>query len=356
MAMAVLDLFRSATREPSRATLFARGTAALVTLVLTVGLLYLYGQGAFADKWEMATVVDDAGGSLVVGSDVKYDGVVIGKVASLEFEPGPAGATSTRIALDLVPEDARHVPADVAARVLPASVFGTSFVDLVAAERKGVLRAGAMIPQDRSQATLELQKVLDGLDEVATSLGPAELSSALNAMATALDGNGERLGETIERFEEYLRKLNPAMPAVRRNLDLLSTNLEAFEDHAPDLFVATDHALKTARTLVDQEANLRQIARRGATTMTDVNRLLRTNEKNLVDALIRTAVTVDALYDGRRGVSEGVLAFLDLSERFGDALSEGRYLKIRGQLVLDVGETYGPQDCPSYGSHRGRGC
>lgn len=371
--MALFDVFRSASREPSRATLMARGTAFLVGLLLLVVSLYLYGQGTFSDQLKVAAIVDDAGGSLVVGSDVKYDGVVVGKVGAIEFDAVPGGARTTRIDLNLVPGDARHVPADVQARVLPASVFGISFVDLVSPVASGArqastravttdeaprnsLREGMEIPQDRSRSTLELQDALDGLDEVITSLGPAQLSNALTALAAALDGNGEQLGATIERLDGYMRKLSPSMPAVRRNLALLNTNLEAFQDYAPDLFAATEHALVVARTLTSQEDDLRGLTRHGATAMGDVDRLLTANERDLVDALVRTAVTVDSLYDGRKDLSQSVLSFLDLAENFRDALSEGRYLKIRGDLVLGEEKPYGPGDCPQYGSLRGRGC
>ncbi len=356
--MGLLDALRSSTREPSQATLLARGVAALTTLVAVVTGLYLYGQGAFTDDWEAAALVDTAGGSLVVGSDVKYDGVVVGKVAALRFDPAATRrAGGTRIDLALRPDVASDVPAKVKARVLPASVFGTSFLDLVPdGPRRGSLQPGAEIPQDRSRTTLELQDALDGLDEVVTSLGPAELSRTLEGLAGALDGNGEQLGRTIEQIETYLRKLNPAMPAVRRNLELLATNLEAFEDYAPDLFVATDQALVAARTLVDQEDDLRGLARSGAETMTDVDRLLTAEEQRLVDMLVRTAVTVDSLYDGRKQLTRGVLSFLDLTEAFDSALSEGRYLRIQRELVLGREAPYGPGDCPRFGSHRGRGC
>ena len=143
---------------------------------------------------------------------------------------------------------------------------------------------------------------------------------------------------------------------MRRNLALLNTNLEAFQDYAPDLFAATEHALVVARTLTSQEDDLRGLTRRGAAAMGDVDRLLTANERDLVDALVRTAVTVDSLYDGRKDLTQSVLSFLDLAENFRDALSEGRYLKIRGDLVLGEEKPYGPGDCPQYGSLRGRGC
>ncbi len=376
--MGVLDPFRSVSREPSRATLMARGIAALVTIVVLVASLYLYGQGAFRNEWEAVALVDTAGGSLVVGSDVKYDGVVVGEVAALSFAPAAQRSgtateqgSGTRIELKLKPGLAEEVPADVRARVLPASVFGTSFVDLVRADaapgtvqaaseegapQEGTLEEGAQIPQDTSRRTLELQDVLDGLDTVIDDLGPAQLAGSLEALAGALDGNGEQLGRTIEQITAYLGKLNPAMPSVRRNLELLATNLEAFQAHAPDLFAATDNALVAARTLVEQEDDLRELARSGADTMTDVDRLLTANEQRLVDALVRTAVTVDSVYDGRQQLTRGVLSFLDLAERMVPALSEGKYLKIDGNLVTGEEEPYGPEDCPQFGSQRGRGC
>ncbi|MDN4163048.1 MCE family protein [Nocardioides abyssi] len=349
----LLDALRGRERDPSQATLVVRGAVALAVVALVVAGLVMVGNGSFSDRVAATVVLDDAGGSLVPGADVKHRGVVVGRVTGL----APGERDAVEVAVDLDPALAEDVPVDVTARVLPASVFGTSFVDLVAPRGgdRGVV-TGARIAQDRRGQTLEIQAVLDGLDRVVGDLGPARLATALDGLATALDGNGERLGRTIETLHRYLGRLNPSMPRVRRNLTLLATNLESFAAYAPDLLDATDDALVAARTVVEQEGRFGALVRSGGRTFARTAGVLETNERGLVDMLVRTAVVVDALYDGRRDLVEGLLSTIDFADGFGEALSHGRYLQIEGDLQLLEEPAYGPGACPSYGAHRGRGC
>ncbi|MBC9731890.1 MCE family protein [Nocardioides sp. zg-578] len=354
MTMGLLDALRGRERDPSRATLVARGIVALSVLAVVVAGLVLLGNGTFADRLTATVALDDAGGSLVPGADVKHRGVVVGRVAALDRADRDG---EVEVTVDLDPDLAGDVPVDVTARVLPASVFGTSFVDLVSAGRgaRG-LAAGARIVQDRRHQTLEIQAVLDGLDRVVGDLGPARLATALDGLATALDGNGERLGRTIVTLHRYLGRLNPSMPRVRRNLELLATNLDAFATYAPDLLDATDDALVAARTVVEHEGRFGALVRSGGRTFGRTATVLEANERGLVDMLLRTAVVVDALYDGRRDLVEGLLSTLDFADGFEEALSHGRYLRIAGDLQLAEEPAYGRGACPSYGAHRGRGC
>lgn len=355
--MAILGIFRTTGRDPGRATLIARGVALVAVVVVVTGTLYLVGRGTFVDSVEASIVLDDAGGSLAPGADVKLDGVIVGKVTGLRHDDPGALDTGVALAVSLDPDLAESVPSDVRARVLPASIFGTSFVDLVSAGRgeRGI-SAGQVIAQDTSRETLEVQNVLDGLDRVVGALGPARLSRALEGLSGALDGNGEELGETIVRLDTYLTKLNPQMGLVRRNLDLLATNLEAFERYAPDLFSATEKALVAARTLTEREQDFSGLVVSGSRTFDDTEELLRRNRRVLADTLVRTAVVVDALYDGRRGVVDGLLAAFRLGARFNEGLSQGPYLRIRGDLVLRHRDAYDRGDCPRYGPYAGRSC
>jgi virulence factor Mce-like protein len=341
------------SRDPSRATLAARGTAFLSVAALLVGALLLVGRGSFAATWSATARVDDAGGSLVPGSDVKYDGVVVGEVAGLE-----TASDGVELDLELEPGLADDVPRDVRVRVLPASVFGISYVDLVRQDGSpsGTLRSGAVLEQDLSAKTLEIQDLLDGLDEVVDALGPADLATTLEALATALDGNGERLGETLETLHRYLAKLNPSMPLVGRNLALLSTNLEAFQRYAPGLLDATDDALVAAQTLAEEEAGFAGLVRSGSRTLDSTADLVIANREALVGSILRTAVLIDVLYDGRTDLVDGLLATTDLARGFREALTHGHYLRIDANLVLAEEPEYTREACPTFGSRRGRGC
>ncbi len=344
-------------RDVSRRTLALRGLISLLALAVVVGVLALVGRGQLSDRIEAVVQVDDAGGALVTGADVKVHGVVVGRVTSLAAST--AGGAPVEIGVQLDPGLAPDVPGDVRARILPATIFGTAFVDLVpsgSAPGGEAIRAGQVIEQDTSAETLEVQALLDGMDRVIDSLGPAELATALDGMATALDGNGERLGRTMETLAAYLERLNPQMPLVRRNLELLATNLEAFTDYAPGLLDAVDDVLVAARTVATHEDEFAELVRSGGSTFGRTHRVLSANEQALVDMLVRTAVVIDVLYDERRTLAEGLVSTVTLADRFSEALSEGRYLKIEGNLQLVEDAPYGPERCPQFGSARGRGC
>ncbi|MDT9592482.1 MCE family protein [Nocardioides zeae] len=358
--MKIWETLRGSSRDPSTATLAVRGVVGLVLIGLLVTVLALVGRGAFSEKFDATVQLDNAGGALASGSDVRYQGVVVGSVQSVarsEETDEESGRRLVDVAVALDPEISADLPDNVQARVLPATVFGTSFVELTSPGATGeFLRAGAVIEQDRSEETLELQEVLDSIDEIVTALGPAELATTLRNLSQALDGNGEQLGETIVRLDQYLTRLNPEMPAVRENLELLSVNLEAFERYAPELFEATDDVLVAARTLIAQERNFVALVTNGSSFLDETDLLLTENEEALVDVLLRTAVTVDVLYDERDQVVAGVLAAADFGRGFTEAMSYGRYLRIDANLVLTGPRAYGAADCPSYGDLRGRGC
>lgn len=344
-------------RPPTKDTLVLRGVAFLAAVALLVAGLAAIGRGALADRVEAVAVLDSAGGSLVKGADVKYDGVIVGQVTSLRAGEGSAVRPPVLLDLHLDEAMADDVPENVTARILPASIFGTSFVDLVRPRQPvGRLEAGQEIAQDTSRETLELQTLLDGLDRVVTSLGPAELAGTLEGLAGALDGRGETLGQTMVRLESYLGKLNPSVPLIRENLWLLARNLEAFERYAPDLFAATDNALVAARTLVQLEDEFRALVTSGSRTLDRTTHLLNRNEQALVDTLLHTAAVVDVLYDGRSGVVGGLLEAIELVRRMVHATSFGRFLRVDGNTVVQSPPEYGPGDCPTYGGVRGRGC
>ena len=58
--------------------------------------------------------------------------------------------------------------------------------------------------------------MLTDLYPLLRTVQPAELNYTLNALATALEGRGEQLGENLETLDGYLKRLNPQIPALDR--------------------------------------------------------------------------------------------------------------------------------------------
>lgn len=347
----VLDF---ALRDPSRSILVARGVLTLVVVTALVVLLTAVGRGSFQDRALVSARFDDIGGALIAGDDVKVHGVIVGRVHDIRAVGRGTGGAEVRIALD--PRHADQVPADVAARILPATVFGTSYVDLVPFGGEGTIRAGQQVPQDTSVETLELQRILDRLDAVVTALGPAQLATALDNLAGALDGNGEQLGRTIDTVAGYLGDLNPRMPLLREDLELLATNLEVLQEYGDDLFDAVDDAAVVAGTLVDREGQLTQVLGGGTRFVRALGRLLEENERDLVRSLLSTATALQTLYEGRAELPRGLVSTFDFVRAFSSAMDEGPYLKVRSLLQVPSRPTYTSADCPRYGDLPGRGC
>lgn len=344
-------------RPPTRDVLLVRGIIFTAVVALIIAALVAVSRGAIADRFSTTAVFKNAGGSLIKGADVKYGGVNVGKLYDLR--EGEGGAAIGGVELDMYIEDqyGDDIPENVTARVMPASIFGTSFIDLVPpATREGRLNEGSKILQDTSRETLELQTILDGLDRVVKALGPAELAAGIGSLASALDGKGGQLGQTITQLDAYLGKLNPKLPLLNENLDLLAGNLEAFQAAAPDLFAATENVLVTARTLSSNQESFSKLVSSGTTFMGQTNELLTANEKALVDTLTHTAIVVDALYDTRSSLVRGVLAIGTLTKNLGSVVKDNAMARVDATVISPTPAGYSRAQCPSYFGVSGRGC
>jgi phospholipid/cholesterol/gamma-HCH transport system substrate-binding protein len=341
-------------RELRRQDYARRGLVALTAGALVLTVVWLRASGAVGGPDHVVAQLADAGGSLGSGADVKIRGVIIGKVD--EISRGPAGGVRVGIAVRGNRLD--QVPDNVVARILPATVFGTSFVDLVTQGEPShdALRAGAVIPADTTQGTLELQQALDDIDALVKALGPADLASAIGSVAQALDGRGDQLGTTIDLAADYLARLNPKMPQVREDVRKLAANLELVAEVAPDLLAATDDALVTARTVVSQQAAIATLIRGGTALTTQADEFLRHHRPGLVRFVQNAALLLDVIHANRHaGITGSIQTNRLLSEKVGSVVQHG-FINAVTTFLLDVPPYYTSADCPRVGVARGDNC
>ncbi len=337
-------------RDPTRSELAGRGLVVLAVIVLLLGAVYLRGSGRWGGDPEVYADVTNAGGSLRDGSDVKLRGVIVGRVTGIDRAPDG----SVRVAMRLPHDSLGRVPGDVVARILPATVFGTTYVDLVPPKTpsSAALKAGAVVPADTSTDTIELQQALDDIDSLVKALGPAELASTIGAAAVALHDRGDQLGRTAEVLDAYLRKVNPAMPLVRSDLRKLADGLEVVRDVAPDLLQATDDGLVTARTIVDEQAAIEAILQGGTGLAAESGAFLRANGDDLARFIDNVYRLLDAVYDNRRvGITGALITNIQVAAVVASAIKDGA-LQTDAVFRLDAPPYYGPGDRPSYGRTR----
>lgn len=351
-SMVLAPMVDPAIRAPG--VLMRRAVIAIVVGAVLGALVLAYGQGMFSGRIQVSAVVDDAGGALTAGSDVKSQGVIIGEVTSISSQDG-----DVRIGLAIDGEHADELPRDVLARVLPATVFGTTFVDLVARDGDATttgLRHGQVIQQDRSVEAVELQDTLDSTDRVLSAIDPAELSTTLSRVADALDGRGTELGGTLETLDGYLGKLEPHLPLLQEDLRLLGVDLQVLADTSPDLLKALDDSLTTTRTIVDKRQQFSTSLTRAHGLVETADAFLREQQEQIITTLANSAVTFDALFDHRKGLAGGFQSFVTFAERASAGFSDGPFLHTDVYIKTGGDLPYTSADCTQFGSAKADNC
>ncbi len=348
-----MAFLRSRRREQTQGDLALLGVVSVIFVVLVGGVMSLKLNGAFDDTLPVTAQLESAGGSLRPGVDVKMRGMIIGKVGEVEGD-----ARQVNLALNIDNDQVAQIPSNVQARVLPASVFGTSYVDLVipdGAPADAPLRAGQIIRQDLSQETVELQTALDSIDTLVDALGPGELATALHTVASALNGRGADLGEAIETFNDYSHRFMPMVPQLRKDLQLLAVNLNAIDRNAPDLLEAADDGRVTLNRLVDRRDKIDELLDGGSGLLGDTDAFLREHEAKYLKALALSRTLIDALYDGRVGFADGLVATGQLAVQLLSILEDG-YGRVEGIVYVGGPGDYTAADCPRYGALKGGNC
>jgi phospholipid/cholesterol/gamma-HCH transport system substrate-binding protein len=226
-----------AERYDSRATPFI----GLVYLLVVAGLVALSVATYRKDfPWQRGTTVTvvtaHAGLQLNPRSDVKLNGLRVGEVAAVSSD----GHTAT-VVLHLDPEQARLVPANVDAAIVPTTLFGAKYVNLIfpPGNHGPPIADGAVIRQ--SSTAVEIGQLYTHVEGVLQTLRPDQLSSALGALAQALDGRGRQLGDTAALLNTYLTGLTPHLPTALHDVHQLAAVADIYAEAAPDLLTTLDN-------------------------------------------------------------------------------------------------------------------
>ncbi|MFF3565434.1 MCE family protein [Streptomyces sp. NPDC002574] len=240
--------------KPARAgaspvTLRLYGLVFLAVLVLLLSLAVAAYRQVFTPVVRITLQADTIGNQLEPAADVKLRGLIVGQVRDVR-----ADGTKATLGIALKPEHVADIPANVEARLLPKTLFGEKYVDLVVPRGPATrhIRAGDVITQDRTRAGIEVQQLMNDLLPLLRTVRPAELNATLSAFADALEGRGDRIGGNLTRVQRYLHALNPHMPQIKEDIARFADVTEVYGDAAPDLLRVLRNTITTSRTLVER--------------------------------------------------------------------------------------------------------
>jgi phospholipid/cholesterol/gamma-HCH transport system substrate-binding protein len=333
-----------------------RGIAFLAVIITLLGLSVATYNGVFERGVPVTLQVERAGNQLTERADVKVRGLIVGKVAEVTSDGD--GAT---VQLFLEPDMVDMIPAGVSARLLPKTLFGEKFVSLVLPETGGgpSIRAGDVIPQDRSETARELERVLDGLLPLLQAVEPQDLATTLGALSQALAGRGENLGETLVNLQELTGGLRPAIPDLQEDITQLADFAGNLESAAPDLLDALEDFTVTGNTIVEQRTELRALLGGLTTASDDLRGFLDRNRENLISLAASSRPTLESLeryspqFPCLFNQLAGIIPLAD--QAFGkDTGRPGVHITL--EIVNNKGKYVPDQDEPEYLDDRGPRC
>jgi virulence factor Mce-like protein len=325
-----------------------QGVAFLAVVAALLGFtIGIYNK---ALPWQSSAKVilnaDRIGNQLVVPADVKLNGILVGRVSGVSVSGDHA-----RMTLQLDKSKLPEIPADVQARILPKTLFGEKFVELVrpagtATTTAQHLQAGAVIQQDHSQTAIELQTVFSHLVPLLRTLKPAELSVTLSNLATALRNRGDALGHNLELVNTYFSQFNKDLPNFQYDIGALADVASNYADAAPDLLATLRNFSANARTFTAKQDVYAQFLTGSSDFAQTATRVFGNNADRLIklanvsrpvaDLYAKYSIVLECLPNG--------LAIYDRT-RLEQAFGQGPYLHITLTPVGDRGP-YGPNDKP----------
>ena len=243
------------TRKNRRAWVYVEGVVLSLMCALVLILVYLQFRGDFTPKTELTMVASRAGLVMEPGSKVTYNGVQIGRVASIS-EIERDGRPAAKLVLNVNPRYIKLIPANVAATIEAATLFGNKYVSLTSPDNPQQQRISPHDVIDVRSVTTEFNTLFETITSIAEKVDPIELNATLSALAQALDGLGSNFGQSIVNGNHILAQLNPRMPQLGYDVRRLADLGEIYAHASPDLWAFLQNAVTTARTLTRQQGDL----------------------------------------------------------------------------------------------------
>ncbi|MFC4783018.1 MCE family protein [Nocardioides sp. MAHUQ-72] len=251
----------------------------LFLCLLLAGVYLTYGifSKKFVDYDEVTLQTSSIGLQLPARADVKIRGVIVGEV--LGFDSNAEGA---KLTLGIYPSQVDTIPENVTGSIVPKTLFGEKYVSLEVPDDPSPQHIETGDTIKRTEVAVEVEKVLSDLYPLLRTVQPAEINQTLNALATALEGRGEQIGENLETVDSYLKRINPQIPDIVEDLRLTSQVSDTYASVMPQIARILRNTVKTTGTLEDRQAKLNALFT-DVTAFSDTARgFLQANGDNLV--------------------------------------------------------------------------
>lgn len=313
---------------------------ALISVVaIGYGIRYIGEDADVARGFRVVAHVEDARG-VGPGVRVTYRGVDIGEVRDAELD----GTGGVRLGLRIV--DGTLIPTRAHARVVTSTALGDTRLDVRPTSGEGPHLGDGdelLVPEAGQPAALE--GLIADIDTSLRALDPASLESFGGSVATALEGNGPRLGAIIEDTARLTAVLGEQAPTFRGLVGDGLVTVRALADRDDPITGSVSVARDVTGQLARREDTLVYLLDRSPDAMLRAQELLDANRENgaglLANTLVVTPVVRDRGPAWEAGLTQGERGLRALAGTVRDGRADFQLVATQGPVCV---YPYEPRD------------
>lgn len=285
-------------------TLARRALAVALAVALLGGVVVLIRQTAFRPTTITAHFTTAT--AIYPGDEVRIAGVKVGSIESIK----PVG---TEAQMRLAVDHGIKIPADAKAVIVAQNLVSARYVQLTPAYESGPVMADeAVIPLERTAVPVEWNEVKEQLMRLATDLGPAEGMSTgsvgrfIDSAADALDGNGDKLRQTLAQLSGVGRILADGSGNIVDTIAHLQAFVTALRDSNEQIVQFQDRFATLTSVVDDSRSDLDGALKNLSDVVDDTTRFIRGTRDQTAEQIQRLANVTQNLVDHRMAL-ENVL-------------------------------------------------
>lgn len=232
------------------------GVILAFTVAAALTLIWCQFRGFFSTSTELYVLTSRAGLSLDPGSKVTYNGVPIGRLRAVNAVTGSGKSPQARLELDIDPQYSNTLPRNVEVRLQATTAFGNKYVAFASPGDPSPQR---LRPGDEINAvgiTAEFNTLFETITAISGQIDPVKVNATLTAAAQALDGIGDRFGQSLVEGNDILADFVERMPDFRHDTRAIADLADTYANASADLWDGLASAVQSVRTINGQRINL----------------------------------------------------------------------------------------------------
>ena len=240
------------------------------------------------------------------GDEVRIAGVKVGTIESIQ----PVG-TQAKMRLDV--DRGIRVPAGAKAVIVAQNLVAARYVQLTPAYESGpAMDDGAVIPVERTAVPVEWNEVKEQLMRLASELSPdngmstGSVGRFIDSAATALDGNGDKLRQTLAQLSGVGRILADGSANIVDTITNLQTFVTALRDSNEQIVQFQDRFATLTSVVDDSRSDLDAALRNLSDVVGETTRFIEGTRDKTAEQIQRLANVTQNLADNRMAL-ENVL-------------------------------------------------